>query len=157
MAKWTKANNPHTWSNMAKRRTSTASMVRYVSAPRAAAPIIIRAPRAAPAKHHRKHHRKGGVGGLTQGRMVEFAIGGAAFGFISKNFGAQLPTLPIIGRSGTIALGAYYLGKSKGGIMRDIAIAAAVIAGFEIGTTGKISGDDMSGIAPQVSGLASQV
>jgi hypothetical protein len=153
MAKWTKANNPHTWSNMAKRRSSSAGMVRYISAPRASAPIIkVSAPRAAPVKH-RKHHRKGGVGGLTQGRMVEFAIGGAAFGFVTKQFGAQIPTLPIIGRSGTIALGAYYLGKSKGGIMRDIAIAAAVIAGFEIGTTGKISGD----VEPQISGIAAQV
>lgn len=152
MAKWTKRNNPHTWSKgMARKRTSSA-MVRYVSAPRAAAPIIrVSAPRAAPKK---KHHRKHGGTALTQQRMLEFAIGGAAFGFISKQFGDKLPTLPVIGRSGTIAILAYWFGKGKGGLMRDIAIASGVIAGYEIGTTGHISGM----VEPQISGgIAAQV
>lgn len=87
---------------------------------------------------------------------MEFAIGGAAFGFISKQFGDKLPTLPLLGRSGTIALAAYWFGKGKGGLVRDIAISAAVIAGYEIGTTGHISGEVM-GPVPQISGIASQV
>jgi hypothetical protein len=149
MAKWTKRNNPHTWSKgMAK--TRSAGMVRYV-APRASAPIIIRSsPRAAPKKKHhgRKHH--GGGGALTQSRMIELAIGGAAYGFIEKQFGAQLPTLPIVGRAGTLTLIAYYMSKGKGGLMRDVAICGAVLSGYQIGTTGKISGDVMGGIAAQI-------
>jgi hypothetical protein len=139
---------------MAKRRKS-AAMVRYISAPRAAAPIIkVSAPRAAP--KHRRHRRRGfGRGGtsLTPNRMLEFGIGGAVFGFVSKQFGDKLPTLPILGRSGSIALAAYWLGKGKGGLVRDVAIAAAVIAGYEVGTTGHISGE----LAPQISGIAAQV
>jgi hypothetical protein len=156
MAKWTKRNNPHTWSG-GMSKTARTQIIR-VPAARTSAPIIrVSAPRAAPKKHHRR--RKGGVGGaLTSQRMLEFAIGGAAFGFISKQFGDKLPTLPVIGRSGTIAIASYYFGKSKGGLVRDIAIAAAVIAGFEIGTTGKISGDDGGhGVVPQVHGIAAQV
>jgi hypothetical protein len=89
--------------------------------------------------------------------MIEMAIGGAAYGFIEKQF-PTLPTLPIVGRAGTIALGAYYFAKSRGGIIRDVAIAAAVIAGYQIGSTGRISGLD-GDIAAQVSGggVAAQV
>jgi hypothetical protein len=98
------------------------------------------------------------VGGLTTNHMMNFALGGAALGFIEKSFGASLPTVPLIGRKGTIALGAFYLGKGKGGLWRDVAIAGAVLAGYELGATGKISGDDMVGeVVSQVSGLAAQV
>src|SRR6267142_26466 len=156
MAKWTKRNNPHTWGRKKRMaRSRTTSMVRY-TAPRTVSPIIrVTAPRAV----HKKHHRhKGGHGGaLTQSRMFEMALGGAAFGFIEKSFGASLPTLPIVGRSGTIAIAAYFFGRSRGGIVRDVAIAAAVIAGYQIGSTGKIAGEVEGDIASQVSGVAAQV
>jgi hypothetical protein len=43
-------------------------------------------------------------------------------------------------------------------IARDVSIAAAAIAGYQLGKTGKIEGDDVMGdIVPQVSGIASQV
>ena len=150
MAKWTRANNPHTWSGKKKmaKRTST-SVVRYV-APRPSNPIIrVSAPRAPKKKRH--HRSKGGHGGaLTQTRMIELAVGGAAYGFIEKQFGAQLPTLPFIGRAGTLTLIAYYLAKGKGGIMRDVAICGAVLSGYQIGSTGKINGEVMGGIAAQI-------
>jgi hypothetical protein len=88
------------------------------------------------------------------------AFGGFALGFINKSF-PSLPTLPIVGRSGTIALGAYLLGKHGGmgfnGIVRDVAMAGAAVAGYELGTTGKVSGDVDGDLAPQVSGIAAQV
>lgn len=147
MAKWTKKNNPH-----------TAARTQIIRMPAATAPIIrVSAPRAAP-KHKKGHRRKGGTGSLTQGRMFEFALGGAALGFIEKSFGASLPTVPVIGRKGTIAIGAYYFGKGKGGIMRDVAIAAAVLAGYELGSTGKIAGEGVDGeVVRQISGVAAQV
>lgn len=149
MAKWTKRSNPHTQTRIIR-----------VPQSRPVAPIIrVTAPRAAPKKHHRRHIGGGG-GGINQKRLIEVALGGAAFGFIEKSFGAQLPTLPIIGRAGTITLAAYYFGKGKGGIMRDIALAGAVIAGYQLGSTGKVSGidGDVDGdIARQISGIAAQV
>lgn len=84
-----------------------------------------------------------------------FAIGGAAVGFIEKQF-PTLPTIPLVGKKGTIAIGAYFIAKkggSLGHIARDVCIAAAVLAGHDLGASGKISGD----VAPQVSGVAAQV
>lgn len=91
--------------------------------------------------------------------MIGSAIGGAALGFIEKSF-PNLPTVPLIGRKGTIAIACYMLHKrgTGGGILRDVAIAAAVLAGYELGRDGKISGDVMGDLAPQVSGqIAAQV
>ncbi len=142
---------------MARTRTQ---IVRY-TAPRTAAPIVIRT--RSGGSHKKKHHRRrhGGDGALSQQRLISLALGGAAFGFIEKSFGAQLPTLPIIGRAGTITLIAYYFSKGRaGGILKDVARAGAVLAGYQIGTTGKISGEDhlLAGeVTPQVSGIAAQV
>lgn len=75
-------------------------------------------------------------------------------GFLEKQF-PQIPTVPLIGKKGTIVLAGYYLSKrggSLGHIARDVAIAGAALAGNELGSTGRISGD----VAPQVHGVASQ-
>jgi len=140
---------------MARTRTQ---IVRY-TAPRTAAPIVIRT-RSAPShkKKQRRHH--GGGDSLSTQRLVSLALGGAAFGLIEKSFGAQLPTLPIVGRAGTTTLIAFYFSKGKaGGILKDVARAGAVLAGYQIGTTGKISGDDVlaGSVVPQISGIAAQV
>lgn len=120
------------------------------------APIIrVSAPRNAPKKkHHRKSHGHGGA--LTSNGLMNAALGGAAIGFIEKTFGAQIPTVPLIGRKGAIALGAYFFGKGKSGLWRDVAVAGAVLAGYELGSTGKISGIDGE-VVPQISGIAAQV
>jgi hypothetical protein len=105
---------------------------------------------------HRRH-----VGGasspLTAKHMFGIGVGGLALGYIEKHWGANLPTMPVIGRKGTIAIGAYFLAKHGGmgsGIARDVAIAAAALAGYDLGNKGAISGDldgDVDGeIAPQV-------
>lgn len=88
--------------------------------------------------------------------LMNFALGGAALGFIEKSFGAQIPTVPFIGRKGAIAGLAYFLGRGKGGLWRDVAIAGAVLAGYDLGATGKISGIDGE-VVPQISGIAAQV
>jgi len=66
------------------------------------------------------------------------AIGGFAVGYIEKQF-PNLPTLPVVGKKGAIAVAVYFL-KPKNKILRDIGFAAACLAGYEFGTTGKISG-----------------
>lgn len=145
---------------MAKRRRSTRTQVsRAISVYRPPAPIIrVSAPRAPKVKKHRRRHSVGSHE-LSQKTMIGSAIGGAALGFIEKSF-PNLPTVPLIGRKGTIAIAAYMLHKrgTGGGILRDVAIAAAVLAGYELGKEGRISGEVMGELAPQVSGdIAAQV
>lgn len=148
---------------MAKRRTrarapATRSIVRTVQAP---APIIrVSAPRATPSKGGRRRRGGGGSkggGSLTTERMFAAALGGGVLGLVDKMF-PNLPTIPVLGKAGTIAAIAYFFSKGKGaGIARDTALAGASIAGYQLGTAGKISGDLMGDLAPQVSGVASQV
>jgi hypothetical protein len=93
--------------------------------------------------------------------MFAAGLGGAALGFIEKQF-PNLPSVPVLGRKGTIAIGAYLLSKRGGmggGIMRDVAIAASVLAGYELGKTGQVTGDVMGDVMgdDDVSGLAAQV
>lgn len=84
--------------------------------------------------------------------MMATVVGGAALGFIDKAF-PQLPTIPLLGRAGSIAAYAYFMSKGKGhGILRDVALAGAAIAGYQLGNQGHVSG-----MAPQVSGIAAQV
>lgn len=150
---------------MAKRRKTTTQVVRASTA----VPTV-RIQTSAPARRHsapravakRKGKSRGrgrGGGGLSLQMLGGTALGGAALGFIEKQW-PNAPTLPIIGRAGTIALAAYYFGgKQKPGLMRDIALSGAAVAGYELGKTGKIAGEDVLGdLAPQVGGaVAAQV
>jgi hypothetical protein len=94
---------------------------------------------------------------LTGKTIIAAGIGGAALGFLEKTF-PNMPTVPVIGRAGTIAIGAYFLSKQGGigggQILHDVALAGAVIAGYQLGKQGKVSGDldgdDVSGLAAQV-------
>lgn len=91
--------------------------------------------------------------------MVGAGIGGAIYGFIEKQWGAKIPTVPIIGRAGTVAMFCYFARKqgfARSPIVNDIGIAAAVIAGYQLGSTGKISGDDVDGFGV-VGDLAQQI
>lgn len=146
------------------RAGSSTQIVRYAQ-PKAVAPVIrINAPRAvaAPKSKKRTHHRRGSVGGTSTGKTIIGAgIGGAVLGFVEKQW-PTFPTVPILGRAGTIAAAAYFLSKQGGmssPILRDVAIAGAVVAGYQLGKEGKVAGDDdVSGdIAEQVRGIASQV
>ena len=153
---WT---NGDTFDGMAKRRASSSTAIVRAFPVRAPAPVIrIAAPRALPAK--KTHRRKGGAStGITGKTLIGAGIGGAALGFIEKTF-PNLPTMPIIGRTGTIAIAAYMISKrGGGGIARDIALAAAVLTGYQIGKTGTVAGDVMGDVMgdDDVSGLAAQV
>lgn len=136
----------------ARARSASAPIVRTVRAPAQ----VIRVSAAAPVRHRRGHRRRGAGssgGALTGQRVLGLGLGGLALGLLEKAI-PNLPTIPVLGRKGTIALGCYWFSRgSGGGLIRDIAIAAASIAGYELGTTGKISGDfdsDVRGVAAQV-------
>lgn len=79
------------------------------------------------------------------------ALGGAIYGFIIKQF-PTLPTVPMLGQAGTVALAAYFFG-GKHKIIGDVGVAAAAIAGFQLGSEGHIHGE----VTPQIHGIASQV
>jgi len=137
---------------MAKRSHSRA-IVRAVPMRAPAQVIRVSSPRA-PRRKHRRSHSVGGTAKVTQKTMMAAALGGAALGFVDKNF-PTLPTIPMIGRAGTIALIAYML-SGKGGIgsiAKDVALAGAAVAGYQLGHDGKVSGEElMGGPVPQVSG-----
>jgi len=90
----------------------------------------------------RRHRSSGGGGGNgnISTRIQNVALGGLAYGLAVKNF-PQIPRIPGIGRSGTVALAIYFL-KPKSRLIQDIGIAAAAIAGASFGETGTVSGDD---------------
>lgn len=108
---------------------------------------MVVAPRAT-ATRRRRRSSVSGVGPLTPNRLFAAGLGGAIFGYLEKTF-PNLPTLPIVGRSGTIAVAAYFIAKQGGmghaGIVKDVGIAAAVITGYQLGKTGKVSGDSVVG------------
>lgn len=95
----------------------------------------------------RRHSSGGGSGGVN--RMVGYAVGGFAVGFIEKTF-PSLPSIPVIGKKGSIAVAAHFL-RGKHPIIADIGMAAAAISGYELGKSGVISGDVMGG------GIAAQM
>lgn len=105
--------------------------------------VVVASPRAVT---HRRHSSGGSVGAITPSRLLSFGLGGAIYGFVESKF-PNLPTLPVIGRSGTIAIAAYMLGKhgTGGTIVKDVAVAASVITGYQLGKTGKVSGEDVVG------------
>jgi hypothetical protein len=136
---------------MAK-RTMTALQRSYF-APRAPAAIVVSAPRrrarAAPRRRARRRRSSGGVGGgIVGGNLIPMALGGALYGFAVKSgYVDKLPAVPMLGRTGTAALLLNYWGRHGGGqLVKSAGVAAAVLAGYQLGHEGKITGDDMSGL-----------
>jgi hypothetical protein len=125
---------------MAKPKTKHSTALAHYRAPRASAPIIVRtvAPRPAKVKHHRK-----GRGQSTEKVLMALFVGGFAMGFLDKpgGPGASIPTIPMLGKAGTIALAAHFFGKGKAGMVTDIRNAAAVITAYEFGLKGSVSGE----------------
>lgn len=131
-----------------KRRTAVArTTTKIIKAP---APIIrVAAPRAAPVKrrsHRRRSSHSGGgsaLGGLISTETIQMALGGAIYGFcVKQGLVDKLPAIPIVGRTGTAALVLDYWSRRGGGrIVHTAARAAAAIAGYQLGSTGKIQGD----------------
>ena len=104
--------------------------------------------RRAQAKKRRRRggiSRVGGQSGSYKNHLIGTGIGGLAYGFIEKMF-PTMPTIPLLGKSGTVALAAYFFGGSHP-IIKDVGIAAAAIAGYSLGKDGAISG--YGGLAAQ--------
>jgi hypothetical protein len=133
---------------MARRRNRTAALTTY-AAPRSvsvARPIVIRAP-AAPARRPRRRSGGGGGGIFGSGSATNLgaiALAAAVIG-LAENAGimSKLPEIPLVGRKGALAIGAYYYSRHGGGkLARDVALAAAALSGYELGKVGSISGNE---------------
>jgi hypothetical protein len=130
------------WFAMAKTKTETALATRPHH-PRAPQPIIIREKVAGKTtKHGKSGHRRGHQSAEKQ--LMGFIIGGFAMGFLDKpdGPGKNIPVIPVLGKAGTIAVACHFFGKGKAGIVTDVRNAAAVVAAYEYGNKGSISGDD---------------
>lgn len=125
-------------------KTTTSRAIAPYRGPSRAAPIVITKTRTVHAK--KKAHRKSGAS-MSKKSALGVAIAGFILGHVDKA-GTAIPTIPMLGRAGTVAVGLYFLGP-KAGIMRDAMMAAAAIAGYEMGSTGKILGQE-TGIASQI-------
>jgi hypothetical protein len=101
--------------------------------------IVVRP--AAPVAKKQKHRRSVGGGHSSDKVLMGMAVGGFALGFVDKS-GTAIPTIPILGRAGTIALACHFIGKGKPGMLTDIRNAAAAVAAYEMGSTGKVSGEE---------------
>lgn len=143
-----------------KRRTTTALAL----APRPTAPqtIIVR-PASTPKKRsssrgfampaslakynkkHKKSHRRSTAGknaSLTK-VLGGIALAAGLIGLAEKSgLMAKLPDVPMIGKKGAVALGAWAVVKYGGGgeIVRDIAVAATALATYQLGKENKIDG-----------------
>lgn len=130
---------------MAKRRRSSAVVVRpSFGGFRPSAPVVIRQTRTVTkkSKHRRRHHTGGDSSSLTSKENMALATGALVLGFIDRQ-GVKVPTIPILGRAGTVAVGGMMLGKHmKLPIATKVGKAALVIALYELGKAGKIDGLD---------------
>lgn len=121
---------------MAIRTVRAPAPVIRIAAPRAAAAIKSGARRAG------RSLKRAAVGahGLTP---IAAATTAAVVGYAEQaGFLDKLPEIPVIGRKGTLAIAAWYYSKHGGGKMaRDVAVIAATLAGYELGSKGSISGD----------------
>ena len=112
-----------------------------------AKPIVIKQTKVIKHKAKRRHSGGGG-GGLGLGKLfsdkrVQVVLAGLGVGFLEKQtFYASLPSLPFVGKKGTIAIAAQLVGGKLGD---DVPTAALLLGAFECATTGKVSGEYVAG------------
>jgi hypothetical protein len=127
-------------------KKKTAHLVPYQFRAAAAPQTIVVRTRRAPAKAHKKPHRRrhhsGGLGGALGGlgHLAPVAAGAFALGLLDRQ-GTKFPTIEVLGRAGSIAVAAHFAAKFlRMPVLRDVSIAAAAVALYEYGSTGKVVG-----------------
>jgi len=116
----------------AKARTSAIRIVK---------PQVVRVPAAPKKKGHRRHHSASGSGSE---KHRAGAIGASlVLGLLDKQ-GTTFPTVPMLGRAGSLALACYFLRK-KNPMLNHAATGFASIAAYQFGRSGSISGESVVG------------
>lgn len=131
-----------------KRKAPTKTTVSVQRAPARRAPsrtaggpvVVVREGVKSAARRYTRRDSGAGAASL-QKQMTGMALGGFGVGFVEKTFGDKLPTIPMLGRKGSIAAIVYFM-KPKEQILRNVGIAAAALAGYEFGKEGRVSGED---------------
>jgi hypothetical protein len=94
---------------------------------------------------HRRHARGlvSRAGGIFSKHNITTAGAGFAVGMLEKmTFVQNLPSLPYVGKTGTIGIAAYLMSDGgKNRMAADVASAALAIAGYMLGNQGSIIGD----------------
>jgi hypothetical protein len=80
-----------------------------------------------------------GAAGLRS-RIGGAALGGWGVGMVEKYF-PNLPSLPVIGRKGAIALAVYAM-QPKHKLLQDLGVAAAALSGYQFAKENKVTGND---------------
>ena len=128
----------------ARRTARTQSIVVRPVMPQAQArPIVIREVKLPKVtKGHRRGRRPGGRS--ERDRMYPIGAG-LLLGFIDKQ-GTTVPTIPMLGKAGTLALACFAWGKyGHSPLADDLATGFATIAAYEYGKEGTVSGDYVAG------------
>jgi len=129
---------------MAKTKTHGHSTALATLGARAGSPIIVRETRTVARRAPKKKHHRGRGKQSSEKVLMGLVMGGFAMGFIDKpGTLPNIPTIPILGKAGTIAVAAHFFAKGRGGIITDIRNAAAVVAAYEFGLKGSVSGDEV--------------
>jgi len=112
---------------------------------RAISPVVVRVPAAAPRKGKgRALARRIGHAAGEEKHRIAAIITGAVLGWLDKQ-GTAIPTVPMLGRAGTIGVASYLLYKqSKSRMASHVATGALCIAAYELTNKGSISGEDDS-------------
>lgn len=118
-----------------KTATATRAVVVRERAP-AAQPITIRMP-AAPAAPRKSGHKKrsngGGGSSTSMDAELKTAAGGYVLAVIEKSpMAGSIPAAPVIGRKGTIALLAWWWGKTNPTV-RQMSRGMLAVAAYELG------------------------
>lgn len=141
-ARLARMSKPRETSPMAKKtKTRTAPSAAIVRMPPSKPQTIVVRQSAPAAKGKSKggHRRgKGGGGDSMMTLLGEPALAGVVLGYINKNQ-PNFPTVPMLGRAGTLAAAAYFFRKQFP-LARKLAPAWAAIAGYEWQMEGKIAG-----------------
>lgn len=107
--------------------------------PKGSKPINVRVSAPRP----KKVKRVGSRGQSSQKILTGMVIGGFILGYIDKTQ-TNIPTIPVLGKAGTIAVAAHFFAKGKPGMATDVRNAAAAVAAYEYGNKGSISGAEGS-------------
>jgi len=121
--------------DMAKGKSGAAKVIRF---PTQKAPIVnVRVPKESkPKKPARRGH------GKSNGKFdfITPAVAGYILGYIDKNPGS-IPTIPVLGRAGTLAAGAWFMrGNLPAGMGVKLSEIFAAIAFYEKSFSGQVAG-----------------
>lgn len=126
---------------MAKAKVKSHALAKWT--PPQSKAIVIRQTKIVKAKHKRHHRHGGGVGGgLLNKTRLGIVIGAFAVGLLEKQaVFTSLPSLPLLGKTGTIGVAAYLLsGGGRNRLADEVCTAAFTLAAYQLASTGTVVG-----------------